>query len=64
LIFSTDVDGWEKRKLHKKSRDSPHTIVLIQTNFEKIIGGFMTVEWKKTEEPGHCDKGTFLFYFD
>jgi hypothetical protein len=38
--------------------------VIIQTNFDKIIGGFMTVEWKKTDEPDHADLGTFLFYFD
>ena len=37
---------------------------MIYTNFDKIIGGFMTVEWKKTDDPEHCDKGTFLFYFD
>ena len=24
----------------------------------------MTVEWKKTDEPDHFDRGTFLFYFD
>ena len=24
----------------------------------------MTVEWKKTDESEHGDKGTFLFYFD
>jgi len=38
--------------------------VIIQTNFDKIIGGCMTVEWKKTDEPDHADLGTFLFYFD
>ena len=24
----------------------------------------MTTEWKKTDEPDHSDKGTFLVYFD
>ena len=43
LIYSTDIDGWNKKILHKRSKNYPHTLVLIKTNFDKIIGGFMTV---------------------
>jgi hypothetical protein len=47
LLFRASDHGFSSESFHKICDHIPHTLVLIKTNYNKIIGGYTPLEWKK-----------------
>lgn len=46
LIFRASRDGYEAENFHNYCNECSPTLVIAQTNFNKIIGGYTTEKWK------------------
>jgi len=66
LLYKATRDGFNHKKFKERCRRISPTIVIVHTNFNKIIGGFTTLRWDspKTEAYEYVYdsyKKTFLF---
>ena len=46
LVFRASRDGYEAENFHNSCNECSPTLVIAQTNFNKIIGGYTTEKWK------------------
>jgi len=46
-LFRASDHGFSAKEFHKHCDHIPHTLVLIKTNFGKIIGGYTPLKWNK-----------------
>jgi hypothetical protein len=63
MLYSTKINGWNQPLFWEKCKNHKYTVVVIRTNYDKIIGGYMTDTWKKTNYK-FVDEPTFIYYFD
>jgi hypothetical protein len=47
LLFRASDHGFSSESFHKFCDHIPHTLVLIKTNYNKIIGGYTPLKWNK-----------------
>ena len=47
-IFSTSIDGWNRKYFLKKSKAHNETLILIETDLETTIGGYTCEPWTDT----------------
>lgn len=63
MFYSIKNDGWNQELFWKRAKKYKYSIVLVKTNYEKIIGGYMTDHWQEAI-CRDVDEETCLFYFD
>ena len=64
LLYRSSEEGNSIEKFHKNCDNIPNTLTLIETKFDKVIGGFTPLEWKSTtiDQPEEDSSGqSFLF---
>jgi len=64
LIHSTNFVGWSGEQVWKDCADFEISIVLIETNFDKIIGFYSPLKWENRGEFKLQNGKAFVFYFD
>ena len=47
-LYNTGVDGWDPMVLWEKCQDYEETVLLVSTNFDKIIGAYTPDKWEDT----------------
>ena len=48
-LFSSRRDGWNRLTMYDKTFGHLETIVLIKTNYHKIVGAYMPDQWFQAE---------------
>ena len=62
LIFRASRDGYKVSDFHRLCDDKPRTLVIIQSNFGNIFGGYSTHPWKSYLQGQYVeDPDAFLF---
>lgn len=49
LLYRASEDKFSIEKFYEKCSNIPHTLILIKTDFDKIIGGYTPLIWKNYE---------------
>ena len=57
LLYKGSVDGFESTSFHLKCDNKGPTLVIMKTSFDKVIGGFTTLNWTTPQNSG-------IFYKD
>jgi hypothetical protein len=64
-IYSCTQDGYSLNTIYEKCKNHAITLLLIKSNFQKILGGYTQTEWKdyngKKEIPSNS---SFIFFYD
>ena len=47
LIHKTDFKEWSSEKFWEDCEGNYDTLVIIKTNYNKIIGGYSPIEWSE-----------------
>ena len=63
LFYSIKNDGWNQELFWERAKKYKYSIVLVKTNYDKIMGGYMTDHWQEAICKD-IDEETYLFYFD
>lgn len=64
LLYRASENQFDLEKFYDVCSDIPHTLVLIHTEFGKVIGGYNDLTWKKpTNEEYVADKSKKCFIF-
>ena len=63
LLYRASEEGFSVAKFHQLCDNHPNTVVLVRTQFNKVIGGYTPLVWKSTTGTMHADvsRQSFLF---
>ena len=50
LLFRASEHNFEAKAFHEYCDGKPQTILLVKTNYGKIIGGYTPIEWQSINE--------------
>ena len=69
LLYKASLHGFSASEFVRHCHNIPNTVVVAQTSFGKLIGGFTTLPWvaPDDEKPFYCidnEKKSFIFSFD
>ena len=63
-VYTASADGWMASNFHSKSDNVGPTLVIIQTTFGKVFGGFTKSNWGGNSSLWVQDTNCFLFSID
>ena len=67
IIYSTKQHGWDRDKFWNNCRFYKHSIILIKSNYDTILGGYSAVKWENFGDAAwgaaSAPKHNFLFTF-
>ena len=64
-IYSSSVDGFNTKTFHEKCKNYIHTIILVKSNFGKILGGYLPMKWQQSSNWTVVTGGkSFVFFYD
>jgi hypothetical protein len=63
LLFRASEKKFDIREFHKACDENEHTLVLIETEFGKVIGGYTPIAWRSTKKHWAPDKLQESFVF-
>lgn len=55
LLYRASENDFSVKRFHQNCDNETDTIVFVQTEFNKIIGGFTPVPWRSTANTLHSD---------
>ena len=55
LLFRASEHEFSIKEFHKLCDGESNTMVIVRTEFNKIIGGFTSIPWKSTANTLHSD---------
>lgn len=56
LIYQGSRDGYSSTDFHRKCDEKGHTVVVMLTSFNKVIGGFSAINWTSPSPGGYFYK--------
>ena len=63
LLYRASKNAFSIEEFHKMCDNVPNTLVLVETEFGKVIGGFSTSPWKSKKKQWVADKDKISFIF-
>lgn len=65
-LFRASENGFSALKFHEICDNIPNTMVLVKTEFDKVIGGYTPVPWNSSKKHWAADKSleSFIFSLD
>ena len=48
LLYRASEHNFSSAQFHQKCDDKPNTLVIVQTEFDKIVGGFTAKSWNQS----------------
>ena len=63
-IYSSSVDGFNTKTFHEKCKNYIHTIILVKSNFGKILGGYLPMKWENFGNVTITGGQSFVFFYD
>ena len=62
LLYRESEHNFEAKAFHDLCDEKAHTILLVKTNFDKIIGGYTSIEWQSGKKfAKQSSNSSFLF---
>ena len=49
LLFRSSEDGWDRKKFLLNAKNYDDTLILIKTNFGRIIGAYSPEKWQNVK---------------
>lgn len=63
LLYRASENGFSIEEFHKTCDNVPNTLLLIETEFGRVIGGFSSLTWKSNKKQWVADKDKTSFIF-
>ena len=56
LLYRASENDFSALKFHEKCDNIPNTMLLVRTEFDKVIGGFTPLAWNSSKKHWAADK--------
>ena len=63
-IYTSTTDGFNLNTFHEKCKNHKHTIIISKSNFGKILGGYLPMQWKNNGGTQITGGESFVFFYD
>jgi hypothetical protein len=47
LLYKVSRDGFESYDFHRKCKDKPNTLIIVESEHGNVFGGFTSLAWRK-----------------
>ncbi len=66
LLYRASENGYSAAKFHERCDNVPNTMLLVKTEFDKVIGGYTPIAWNSSKKHWAADKSleSFIFSLD